>query len=209
MKNFLIIAAVILFSWRPPAHAQQRDSRRARRRSPSAAKRRSPPNRIKRRSTSASSPKPAPRPKRRKKMPNDLTRVLAEVKKLLGKERRGQNQRLFIDAQLSLSARRQTRDRRLQRQQHGAHQDDQSGSSRPPDRRAMQAGANNVNRLMFTLKDEQAAQLDALRTASAKAKVKAEAIAASLGLQDCENRCGHRRRANGSAGFSPSDGRAR
>jgi uncharacterized protein YggE len=48
---------------------------------------------------------------------------------------------------------------------------------------AMQAGANNINRLVFTLKDEQAAQLDALRAASAKAKVKAEAIAASLGLK--------------------------
>ena len=48
---------------------------------------------------------------------------------------------------------------------------------------SMQAGANSVNRLMFTLKDEQAAQLEALRQASAKAKVKAEAIAASLGLK--------------------------
>ena len=47
----------------------------------------------------------------------------------------------------------------------------------------MQAGANNINRLVFTLKDEQAAQLDALRAASAKAKAKAEAIAASLGLK--------------------------
>jgi uncharacterized protein len=48
---------------------------------------------------------------------------------------------------------------------------------------AMQAGANNINRLVFTLKDEQAAQLEALRAASAKAKSKAEAIAASLGLK--------------------------
>jgi uncharacterized protein YggE len=48
---------------------------------------------------------------------------------------------------------------------------------------AMQAGANNVNRLVFTLKDEQAAQLEALRTASVKAKSKAEAIAGSLGLK--------------------------
>jgi uncharacterized protein YggE len=48
---------------------------------------------------------------------------------------------------------------------------------------AMQAGANNINRLMFTLKDEDAARLDALRQASAKAKTKAEAIAASLGLK--------------------------
>jgi uncharacterized protein len=48
---------------------------------------------------------------------------------------------------------------------------------------AMQAGANNVSRLVFTLKDEQAAQLEALREASAKAKLKAEAVAASLGLK--------------------------
>ncbi len=51
---------------------------------------------------------------------------------------------------------------------------------------AMQAGANNINRLIFTLKDEQAAQLEALRAASAKAKVKAEAIAGSLGLKIVE-----------------------
>ena len=48
---------------------------------------------------------------------------------------------------------------------------------------AMQAGANNVNRLVFTLKDEEGARLDALRQASTKAKSKAEAIAASLGLK--------------------------
>ena len=48
---------------------------------------------------------------------------------------------------------------------------------------AMQAGANNVNRLVFTLKDEQAAQLEALRAASLKAKSKAEAIATALGLK--------------------------
>lgn len=48
---------------------------------------------------------------------------------------------------------------------------------------AMQAGANNVNRLVFTLKDEEAARLEALKQASAKAKAKAEAIAASLGLK--------------------------
>jgi uncharacterized protein YggE len=48
---------------------------------------------------------------------------------------------------------------------------------------AMSAGANNINRLVFTLKDEEAARLDALRQASAKAKTKAEAIASSLGLK--------------------------
>jgi len=48
---------------------------------------------------------------------------------------------------------------------------------------AMQSGANNINRLAFTLKDEEGARLDALKQAAAKAKVKAEAIAASLGLK--------------------------
>jgi hypothetical protein len=48
---------------------------------------------------------------------------------------------------------------------------------------AMQAGANNINRLVFTLKDEEAARLEALRQAAAKAKTKAEAIASSLGLK--------------------------
>ncbi len=48
---------------------------------------------------------------------------------------------------------------------------------------AMQAGANNINRLAFTLKDEQAAQLDALRQASQRAKAKADEIASALGLK--------------------------
>lgn len=48
---------------------------------------------------------------------------------------------------------------------------------------SMQAGANNVQRLVFTLKDELSAQLEALKTASAKAKAKAEATASSLGLK--------------------------
>lgn len=48
---------------------------------------------------------------------------------------------------------------------------------------AMQSGANNINRLVFTLKDEESVRLDALRQAAAKAKAKAEAIAASLGLK--------------------------
>jgi len=47
----------------------------------------------------------------------------------------------------------------------------------------MQAGANNVNRLVFTLIDEQSAQLEALRAASLKARTKADAIAAALGLK--------------------------
>jgi len=48
---------------------------------------------------------------------------------------------------------------------------------------AMQSGANNINRLVFTLKDEQSAQLQALRLASEKAKAKAEEMAAALGLK--------------------------
>jgi hypothetical protein len=48
---------------------------------------------------------------------------------------------------------------------------------------AMQAGANNVNRLVFTLRDELSAQNEALKMASTKAKSKAEAMAAALGLK--------------------------
>jgi len=48
---------------------------------------------------------------------------------------------------------------------------------------AMQSGANNINRLVFTLKDEQNAQLQALRIASQKAKAKTDEMAAALGLK--------------------------
>ena len=48
---------------------------------------------------------------------------------------------------------------------------------------AMQSGANNINRLVFTLKNEQNAQLQALRIASQKAKAKADEMAAAVGLQ--------------------------
>ncbi len=48
---------------------------------------------------------------------------------------------------------------------------------------AMQSGANTIHRLVFNLKDEQAAQLQALRLASSKARVKAEAMADALGLR--------------------------
>ena len=48
---------------------------------------------------------------------------------------------------------------------------------------AMQSGANTIHRLLFNLKDEQAAQLQALRLAAAKAKAKAEAMAEALGLK--------------------------
>jgi uncharacterized protein YggE len=48
---------------------------------------------------------------------------------------------------------------------------------------AMQSGANTIYRLLFNLKDEQSVQLQALRLAAAKAKAKAEAMADALGLR--------------------------
>ncbi len=45
---------------------------------------------------------------------------------------------------------------------------------------ATRSGANKIQRLEFTLKDERAAQIQALREAATKAKEKAEAIAAAL-----------------------------
>lgn len=47
----------------------------------------------------------------------------------------------------------------------------------------MQSGANTINRLLFTLKDEHGAQLQALRSASQKAKSKVEEMAGALGLK--------------------------
>ena len=47
----------------------------------------------------------------------------------------------------------------------------------------MQAGANQINRLVFTLKDEHSAQVRALRMATQKAQSKAEEMAGSLGLK--------------------------
>ena len=47
----------------------------------------------------------------------------------------------------------------------------------------MQSGANQINRLVFTLKDEHSAQVQALRMASQKAQSKAEEMAGSLGLK--------------------------
>ncbi len=49
--------------------------------------------------------------------------------------------------------------------------------------KAMQSGANNIGRLAFTLRDEHGAQLLALRLASQKAKAKAEEMAGALGLK--------------------------
>ena len=48
---------------------------------------------------------------------------------------------------------------------------------------ATQSGANNIQSLQFTLKDEQAVRAQALREASLKAKAKAEAIASALSLK--------------------------
>src|SRR5262249_7521892 len=47
---------------------------------------------------------------------------------------------------------------------------------------ASQSGANNIQSLRFTLKDEQAARAQALREASLKAKGEAQAIASALGV---------------------------
>lgn len=48
---------------------------------------------------------------------------------------------------------------------------------------AAQSGANTINSLRFTLRDETAAQARALREAAARAREKAEAIAQALGLR--------------------------
>jgi len=45
------------------------------------------------------------------------------------------------------------------------------------------SGANNIQALRYTLKDETAARTQALREASTKARAKAEAIASALGLR--------------------------
>ncbi|MGB6976975.1 MAG: SIMPL domain-containing protein [Gammaproteobacteria bacterium] len=47
---------------------------------------------------------------------------------------------------------------------------------------ATHAGANNVNNLQFTLRDEQAARVQALRMAALKAQTRANALAQALGL---------------------------
>lgn len=46
-----------------------------------------------------------------------------------------------------------------------------------------QAGANNIQSLQFTLKDDQAVRAQALREAAVKAKAKADALASALGLR--------------------------
>jgi uncharacterized protein YggE len=48
---------------------------------------------------------------------------------------------------------------------------------------ATQSGANRIQRLVFTLKDEDAAKREALRNAAAKAKSKSEDVARALGLK--------------------------
>ena len=46
-----------------------------------------------------------------------------------------------------------------------------------------QLGANSIPRIQFTLKDEQAIRMQALREAAIKAKAEAEAVASALGLK--------------------------
>ena len=46
-----------------------------------------------------------------------------------------------------------------------------------------QSGANNIQALRFTLKDEQAARAQALKEAALKARAKADALASALGLR--------------------------
>lgn len=48
---------------------------------------------------------------------------------------------------------------------------------------AVTAGANRVQRIHFSLQDEQAAYADVLRTAAVRARVEAEALASGLGLK--------------------------
>lgn len=48
---------------------------------------------------------------------------------------------------------------------------------------ATQAGANRIQRLVFTLKDEEAPQREALKAATVKAKAKAEEMARALGVK--------------------------
>lgn len=112
-----------------------------------------------------------------------LTRVLAEIKKLLGKDDEvitsayalTPNYRYPQGGKPEITGYTASNTLRIK-----SARLDQVGQLIDA---AMQAGANNVSRLVFTLKDEQVAQLEALREASAKAKLKAEAVAASLGLK--------------------------
>ena len=48
---------------------------------------------------------------------------------------------------------------------------------------ATQSGANNIQALRFTLKDEQASRAQALKEAALKARTKADALASALGLR--------------------------
>ncbi len=48
---------------------------------------------------------------------------------------------------------------------------------------ATRAGANDIERIRFTLKDERAAKANALRVATVDARAKANALASALGLQ--------------------------
>jgi uncharacterized protein YggE len=182
MKNFLVIAAVVLL-FTSTVDAQQRDSR-PRPRSITVSGE----------ATISAEPDQAQidigvvtqartAPEASKENADRLSRVLAEVKKLLGKSDEVKTSGYSLTPNyrypqggkpeiIGYNASNTVRIKTTSLDQVGRLID-----------AAMQAGANNINRLMFTLKDEQAAQLDALRAASAKAKVKAEAIAAALGLR--------------------------
>jgi uncharacterized protein YggE len=111
-----------------------------------------------------------------------LTRVLAEVKKLLGKDDEvktasyslNPNYRYPQGGKPEITGYTATNVLRIKT-------GNLSGVGKLIDA-SMQAGANAINRLAFTLRDEHAAQLRALRHASQKAKAKAEEMAGALGL---------------------------
>jgi uncharacterized protein YggE len=182
MKNFLLVTGIFILLT-PTAQAQQE---RARPRPPSIT--------VTGEATISAEPNQAQidigvvtqartAPEASKENAERLTRVLAEVKKLLGKGDEAKTSGYALTPNyrypqggkpeiVGYNASNTVRIKTTNLEIVGRLIDS-----------AMQAGANNINRLVFTLKDEQAAQLDALRAASAKAKSKAEAIASSLGLK--------------------------
>jgi uncharacterized protein len=182
MKNFLLVTGIFILLT-PTAQAQQE---RARPRPPSIT--------VTGEATISAEPNQAQidigvvtqartAPEASKENAERLTRVLAEVKKLLGKGDEAKTSGYALTPNyrypqggkpeiVGYNASNTVRIKTTNLEIVGRLIDS-----------AMQAGANNINRLVFTLKDEQAAQLDALRAASGKAKSKAEAIASSLGLK--------------------------
>jgi uncharacterized protein len=182
MKDFLLVAVIFLLLT-PPARAQQ-----------SGNQPRPPSITVTGEATISAEPDQAQidigvvtqartAPEASKENAERLTRVLAEVKKLLGKGDEVKTTGYALTPNyrypqggkpeiVGYSASNTVRIKTTRLEDVGPLID-----------RSMKAGANQVNRLVFTLKDELAAQLDALRAASAKAKTKADAIAASLGLE--------------------------